>query len=269
VFKEIKASELEITRPGIFVVKVDSDTARQWLKLNVKNRRIRKSLVEYLRRQIDEKEWQSNHPQPIVFSDAGRLIDGQHRLTAIAESEICNGSSLKIRVETGADDRIREYMDTGITRTLEDRVELDSDPAFNKFIAQLVAIDLLIVQNKAKKYGKATPDDAKEFYAVHHKALRQVFDRHRREKGTGQTAVSIAAMQYFEKDEDKADEFYSDVFVAAGNVQQAQMLRDYLLRNLNGVGGMSARTEVYQKAVACMKAHFDGRKIGKVTRATW
>ena len=133
MFKEIKPHQLKVTTPGLFIVRVDSDVARDWLKLNLKNRRIRKTLVEYLKRQIESGEWQSNHPQPVVFSDAGRLIDGQHRLTAIAESEVYNGSSVCLRVETGASDGIREYMDTGIARTLEDRVELDSDPsAFTK-----------------------------------------------------------------------------------------------------------------------------------------
>jgi hypothetical protein len=266
MFKETKASELLIHKPGLYLVKVDSDVARDWLRLNVKNRRIRKTLVAYLRRQIETNEWQFNHPQPIVFSDAGRLIDGQHRLTAIAEAEIYNGSSVKMRVETGADDKIREYMDTGITRTLDDRVELDSDLVFNKFVSQVISIDMML-GNNASKHGKATPEDAREFFEIHQKALRLVYDRHRREKGTGQVAVSLAAMEYFEKDPEKADEFYSDIFIAAGNVQQSQMLRDYLLRTVNALGGYSVRKEVYSKAVGCMKAHMESRHVAKVTRA--
>lgn len=268
MFKEIKAHDLQITKPGIHVVKVDSEIARKWLTLNIKNRRIRKSLVMYLRRQINEGEWQPNHPQPVVFSDAGRLIDGQHRLTAIAESEIYNGESVKVRVETGADDRIREYMDTGITRTLEDRVELDSNPAINKFAAQMVAINFSFTNGKANVQGKATPEDAKEFYAIHKNAIHQVFERKRSERGTGQAAVSFAALEYFELDENKADEFYSDLFVPAGNVQQSQMLRDFLCR-LQTSGGFANRQEAYQKSVSCMKAHLADRKIGKVTRANW
>jgi len=267
VFKEIKPSDLAITEPGLHLVKVDSDVAREWLKLNVKNRRIRQTLVAYLKRQIETNEWKSNHPQPIVFSDKGRLIDGQHRLSAIAEAEIYNGSSVKMRVETGADDSIREYMDTGISRTLDDRVELDPDLVFNKFVSQIINVNLML-SSKLGKYGKATPEDAKEFFSVHKKALRQAFDRTRREKATGQIAVAFAAMEYFERDEAKADEFYSDLFIAAGNVQQSQMLRDYLFRNINARGGYAERKEVYLKSVGCMKAHMEGRHVAKVTRAS-
>lgn len=267
MFKETKPSDLLIAKPGLHLVKVDSDVARDWLKLNIKNRRIRQTLVAYLRRQIETNEWQSNHPQPIVFSDAGRLIDGQHRLTAIAESELYNGSSVKMRVETGADDKIREYMDTGITRTLDDRVELDSDLYLNKFASQIIAMDLML-SSRLGKYGKATPDDAREFFALHEKAIRLVHERHRRERSTGQISVAYAAMEYFERDEINADEFYNDIFVAAGSVQQAQMLRDYLFRfSSTANGGRTARQEVYQKCVGCMKAHMEGRHVAKVTRA--
>lgn len=266
MLKEIKPHQLVVAKPGLFVVNVDSNVARDWLKLNFKNRRIRRTLVEYLKRQIETGEWQSNHPQPVVFSDAGRLIDGQHRLTAIAESEVYNGSSVYLRVETGASDSIREYMDTGITRTLDDRVELDGDLRLNKFATQIISCHLMIVADKAQKYGKATPEDAKEFYAIHHESVKHVFERHRREKGTGSIPVALAAMEYFERDHQMADEFYTDLFRPAGEVQQSQMLRDFLLRMQNN-GSSVARREQYLKTISCMKAHMEGRNVGKVVRA--
>jgi hypothetical protein len=266
MFKEVKWNQLNITSPDLVVVRVNSDAAREWLKLNTGNRRIRKTLVEYLKRQIKTGEWQSNHPQPVVFSDAGRLIDGQHRLTAIAESEVYNGSSVYLRVETGASDSIREYMDTGITRTLDDRVELESDSVLNKFASQIISAHLSLVTGKDKRYGKATPQDAREFYELHSVAVRNVFERHRRERGTGAMPVAVAAMEYFEKNYELADEFYTDLFRPAGEVQQSQMLRDFLLRMQVG-GSYVHRKEQYLKAVSCMKAHMEGRLVGKVVRA--
>lgn len=267
MFKETKPDSIVVTQPGWHLVRVDSDQARLWLKLNVNNRRVRRHLVEYLKRQIMTDEWQGNHPQPIVFSDAGRLIDGQHRLTAIAESEVFNGSSLPVRVETGASDKVREYMDTGIPRTLDDRVQLDGNPVFNKFASQLIGLEFSLRPGLTYIHKKATPDDAKEFFAIHHRAMRSVFERHHRERCVGQVAVSFAAVEYFERDEEKADEFYSDIFLPAGNVQQSQMLRDSLFRFAAKTGGSAARREVYSKSVGCMKAHLEGRKVKRVTRA--
>jgi hypothetical protein len=262
-----KPEELSFTMPGLWIVNVDSDIALTWLKLNVGNRRVRKTLVAYLARQISTGEWQSNHPQPVVFSNAGRLIDGQHRLTAIAESDIYGNDSVEIRVETGARDEIREYMDTGVSRTLDDRVQLHNDPKINKFATQLLGVDLLLAKGKAGAYGKATPDDAREWWSLHGESVVKVFDIHRSEKATGQASVSFAALEYFEIDDEKADSFYSSLFVPAGDVQQAQMLRDFLFRMVNARGGYAARKEIYQKSVGCMKAHMEGRTVGKVTRA--
>ena len=266
MFRETKPDKIVITQPGLHRVRIDSDQARDWLKLNVKNRRVRRHLVEYLKRQITTDEWQGDHPQPVVFSDAGRLIDGQHRLMAIAESEVFNGSSLLLRVETGASDKIREYMDTGVPRTLDDRVQLDPDPAFNKFAATLVGCEFSFRTGIVSQFKKPTPDDAREFFAIHCNAMRRVFSIRRSERLVGQVAVSFAAMEYFERDDAKAEEFYSDLFVPAGIVQQAQMLRDCLFRGGPKGGSGTVRKEVHGKAVGCMKAHLEGREVKRVTR---
>lgn len=271
MFKEVSHLEIEMNKEGFYAVRVNSNIANEWLKLNIRNRRIRKSLVEYLKKQIASGEWQNNHPQPIVFSKSGRLIDGQHRLSAIAQSELCKEMFVKVRVETGADDGIREYLDTGISRTLDDRVELDSNLVFNKFISQIVTVDFMLNKRTSaqfSKIGKPTPDDAKEFYSLHKTAIKDVFERHRRDAAVGQIVIAYAAMQYFEINGEKADEFYSDLFVSAGFIQQAQMLRDYLIRApyAKSSGGWASRKEVLGKSIGCMKAHLEGRLVKKVIR---
>jgi len=262
--KEVKPTNLVMTQPGLHLVKVDSNVARDWLRFNEKNRRIRGRLVEYLRIQIQSGEWQENHPQPIVFSDAGRLIDGQHRLTAIAEAEVYNGSSVKMRVETGAKDSVREYLDTGTPRALEDRVKLDDDLYLNKFASQILKAQVVLYGN----CKRSSPKEAKEFFGNHGDAVKRVYETHRKEKGTGQITVALAAMEYFEIDPEKADEFYSDLFMAAGNIQQSQMLRDYLLKIRVISGGRALRKEMYDKAVGCMKAHMQGRRVTRVVRVS-
>lgn len=262
--KEVKSTNLVITQPGLYLVKVDSNVARDWLRYNEKNRRIRGRLVEYLRIQIESGEWQENHPQPIVFSDAGRLIDGQHRLTAIAEAEVYDGNSVKMRVETGAKDSVREYLDTGTPRSLEDRVEMHEDLELNKFAAQLLKAEVVLLGTGKR----SSPNEAKEFFCKHGDAIKRVYETHRKEKGTGQICVALAAMDYFEIDIEKADEFYSDLFLAAGHIQQAQMLRDYLLKVRVISGGRALRKEMYDKAVGCMKAHMQGRRVNRVVRVS-
>lgn len=265
---ELAFEAVNFSQPSLIVVKLNSDQARQWLAQNTNNRRIRKSLVAYLRRQIDNGEWQDSHPQPIVFSSAGRLLDGQHRLMAIAESDFANGHGVRLRVETGASDLVREYLDTGIPRTLEDRVELYQDPLVNKFAAQIVAIYVMLYQPGARSFKKATPEDAKDFVDIHRDAILWASEIHRRDRGVGLISVAYAAVEYRELAPTWADEFYRDLFIPAGDCQQAQMLRDWLQRRAVRSSGDANRREAYAKAVGAMKAHLEGREIKRILRAS-
>jgi hypothetical protein len=65
------------------VIHVTPRLAREWLKRNSKNRPIRPSHVETLRASFARGEYVMTH-QGIAFGDDGELVDGQHRLAAIA-----------------------------------------------------------------------------------------------------------------------------------------------------------------------------------------
>ncbi len=66
-------------------VLVDGDIASEWLKRNSHNRPLRKQYVRELRRDLDEGRWDDRTHQGIAFAPDGTLLDGQHRLSAIAE----------------------------------------------------------------------------------------------------------------------------------------------------------------------------------------
>ena len=259
-------SEAIFSQRGYYLIRIDSDVAGEMLKRNRKNRRIRKSHLKSIGRQIEQGEFQSNHPAPLIFDDAGDLMDGQHRLTEIHKRKLYGDSDPLLRVETMVDKSMRQYIDTGISRTLDDRVELCADPMLNKLASQLVTLQRVLFSSSEDK--KPTPLDAQEFFTAHEMAIRHVFKRARKEKGVGQIAVCFAAMEYFERDAEKADVFYSDLFVSAGDIKQAMKLRDFLLKQVNP-GGQASKRETYEKSVGCMKAHMDGRLVKKVVRGNW
>ncbi|WP_406285932.1 hypothetical protein [Streptomyces sp. NBC_00209] len=67
---------------------VTPQLAREWLKRNVKhNRPISTAKVKQWRKAIDEGRWKLTH-QGIAFDPDDNLIDGQHRLMAIAAGDI-------------------------------------------------------------------------------------------------------------------------------------------------------------------------------------
>lgn len=265
----IEFSKLDVTQPALVRVLVDSEIASKMLSMNLKNRRQRRTAVEYLKQQIKSSEWRDDHPQPIIFSDRGRLIDGQHRLQAISESKIDKKNAVIVRVETGARDDVREYLDTGVPRTLDDRVELVSDNIHNKTIAQLITY--ATTWDTRKK--RPTPEEAREFFTIHEESCLFVAKNHKKEKGTGRIQVAYAAMQYYEIDLLGAIEFYPAIFVADSRIQQARMLRDWLLRaantKLTKESCGSWRNEIYYRSVSCMKAHMSGKHISVIRKATW
>ena len=267
----VSFDRLDIRQPSLVRCLVDSAIAEKMLTHNVKNRRQRKEAVNYIKHQIETGEWRDDHPQPVVFSDAGRLIDGQHRLQAIAESEIKSPDKmLIIRVETGARDDVREYMDTGVPRSLDDRVLLYDDLQINKTIAQLATFNHYRTGMKGKK---PSPEDAREFFKQHMDACIFVGKEKKKDKGTGKIQVAYAAMEYYEINKDKASEFYPALFVVDSSVQQARVLRDFLLRSLGSARSnentQAYRLEVYKKAIGCMKAHLANKKISLIRASDW
>lgn len=82
------------------------------------NRTLKKRNVNFLGRAITEGNWK-RHAGNIKFDTTGTLIDGQHRLNAIAKS----GKTLEVIVEKGCDAGTSPAIDQGDNRTLTHAVQ--------------------------------------------------------------------------------------------------------------------------------------------------
>jgi hypothetical protein len=108
------------------VCQVTPQVAVEWLKLNVKNRRLSQSRVRRYRQAIEQGEWRI--AQPIMFNCDGRLIDGQTRLHAIVQA----GKPVKMLVLRGFDPkdtfaRIDDVSGRTLSQWLEMRGEAQPD----------------------------------------------------------------------------------------------------------------------------------------------
>jgi hypothetical protein len=86
-------SKVSKTEQYTRVEDIDPSLAKLLLEANVKNRSLSSRLVESLVRDIKEGRWLLTH-QGIALDTDGKLLDGQHRLTAIALS----GATVKMNV---------------------------------------------------------------------------------------------------------------------------------------------------------------------------
>jgi hypothetical protein len=99
------------------VMSVTPAMARAWLERNTINRPLRRSAVSGMKAAYVRGEHKLTH-QGIAFADSGELLDGQHRLSAIAEMP--ESFSVKIMVTSGLDRDAFEGIDIGIRRSPAD-----------------------------------------------------------------------------------------------------------------------------------------------------
>ncbi|HEY9368355.1 hypothetical protein [Streptomyces sp.] len=105
--------------PQYKVMDVTPDLAEKWLDQNTHNRNLREKAVMAYARDMEAGNWAENG-EAIKFGKDGTLLDGQHRLQAIALS----GATIKMLVVTGLESRTQETMDDGRKRTLADALHL-------------------------------------------------------------------------------------------------------------------------------------------------
>lgn len=103
----------------ISVENITPERAKQMLERNVRNRPLRQSHVASLAKDMLARRWK-NDGSPVRFSKTGKLLDGQHRLTAISVS----GIAAQMVVITGLDDDVFDTIDTGSKRTMGDVLSL-------------------------------------------------------------------------------------------------------------------------------------------------
>lgn len=109
--------------PELQVLTVTPDMAAQWLEKNSNNRNVRKAWVETLARAISNGEWELTY-DPIRFNGDGTLIDGQHRLAAIALA----GVPVESAVAFGMNRTTQLVIDSGTKRTVSDALKLRGEP---------------------------------------------------------------------------------------------------------------------------------------------
>lgn len=94
---------------------ITPEYAKQLLETNTDNRRIRRTRVLFYINEMKSGNWMLT-PEGITISKTGKLMNGQHRLTALVEA----GVSLPFMVFTGVDQEVFKVLDSGMNRTAAD-----------------------------------------------------------------------------------------------------------------------------------------------------
>lgn len=105
---------------GSEVFAITPEVAAQWLEeRNTDNRPMSGSIARNYARQIRQGAWRVTH-QGIGFDSAGVLLDGQHRLKAIVDSE----TAVPMMVSWNLEREVFAALDTGKGRNAQDALSL-------------------------------------------------------------------------------------------------------------------------------------------------
>lgn len=121
---------------------ITPEVAKEYLNKNTSNRKINKDIIEQYVNAMRSSQWIPNG-DTIKFSNNDKLMDGQHRLSAI----ISSGKSYNMVVIRGLPEEVFKTIDTGKKRNRSDVLHI---AGFSNVAALAGALRLLFLFEKIK-----------------------------------------------------------------------------------------------------------------------
>ena len=185
------------------VFKVTPAHAEKWLKMNTGNRRIRPSHVRHLASQMEQGRWMLS-PEPIVFSPK-RLLDGQHRLSAV----LMSGCTIEASVALVQNEDVFRVLDQGVNRNNSDLTGIPSPV--------LQPLQWLLKQSvNGLRKGRIVINDIERIkdeniFALSNRVNEVIKPKDRRFKSAPFRAAYIMAVDMKMCDLETADKVYTDL----------------------------------------------------------
>jgi len=192
-------------RIALAIERITPTIAADWMRRNISNRKISRTLVSFLSQQLRQGEWIVNG-ETLIFDWDDNLLNGQHRLKACLES----GVSFTSVIVRGIDPAAFKTMDTGSARRLSDVLYLGGE--LNPKILATAIRTYWVMQDLPHRYRKR----------LNHTAALRFFEQHPELRKSVEFAIDNgissvlspgygAAFHYAtrEKDQQLADDFWS------------------------------------------------------------
>lgn len=250
------------------VVEVTPQVAEEWLGTMANNRNVSEKNVEQFARDMRDGRWHMDGA-PIRFNREGQLIDGQHRLLAVMQSE----KPQRFLVVKGVPHAAMTTMDTGKTRSKADVLSI-FDPTLPN-VNNLAATAVVHyrwkkgVRGTALRNAPVSNDELIQHVVENQELLLEATRMGKRMTNhhpafTGQ-AYSLCDALFQEFDAEDRAYFWERVLDGQGlqSGDPVFALREYLIREGKGKG-TRPRVRVEVAAALIVKAwnaYRDGRQI--------
>jgi hypothetical protein len=147
---------------GTYTIDVSPELAQSWLALNPINRKLSEAhVIEYVNR-MKRGEWMLNG-QCIIFSDKGILLDGQHRLAAVARAKM----TIAFDVRFGIDQDVFATIDDGKKRSASDVFSIEKIPNYSNAAATvnlIMGLQRGVTQKNFNMANKPSNTEKAEWY---------------------------------------------------------------------------------------------------------
>jgi len=244
--------------------------AEDWLKAAGKNRNMKPSRVALYSQMVKRDEWYATC-QGIGFDTRGRLIDGQHRLTAIIVAD----KPALLLVVRGLDPASQMVLDQPAVRQAYEQIKIargiDVTP---RHIAIAKVMMTSVRDSDAQRVARSDTLILERYYMEWHEGINYVchaFDN------VGHTIprVTIAPVQgplaraYYthQKEHEMIDEFAEILvsgFTSREQASAAIALRNWLIGSSKSARRFVSRMETYKKTELALKAFYEKQTMRKV-----
>lgn len=195
--------------------------AEEYLRHNTCNRQLRKNIVDYYASIMEKGQWMLNG-EGIIFNELGVLVDGQHRLAAVAKS----GVNVEMLVVRNVNKDSFATIDSGITRKVSDTFFVKGIPNANNVssiiskYAKIKAGRSFTTMDRLKNGNSISRQDLLKIYADDEdfwQETRNFASKCYREMGLMNLSEIGGLIAFLIKErkhpKEKVYEFFSDLFI--------------------------------------------------------
>ena len=220
--------------------------------IDATNRNLKPRNVKFLGRAISEGSWK-RHAGNIKFDVTGTLIDGQHRLNAIAQSE----KDVEVILEKGCDKGTTPAIDQGDNRTLTHAVQFGgklgkiAPSQVGWLTVRTVGILRSLYDIEGKPVEEGTLSERSKGYSAklvvkvfndNKEALMFLYGNRAAKKGYSRPAVLSPIASFMTRNPEKGKEFYNE-FIGASLKKSESNAARMLAKHLDTVNEKKANGE--------------------------
>lgn len=235
---EVETETTVAETPHVGTLKVTPKIAEEFLERNTQNRTLSDVVVKKYARDMKDGAWHYD-ASPIRFDVDGELIDGQHRMWAVIESN----TTQEFLIVRGLPKRAFTTIDTGKKRSLADVLTIQHPGLSNgSHIAAMTTIitkyenGMRGIALRANRTSVLSTDELMEFFAKNREAIEENIKGARavrdRLPAVTMTSVGLARWVFMNIDPEDAGDFFAKLASGAGLDEGDPILalRNYLFR---------------------------------------